>query len=80
MKKGIAKLSLFFLAAGMVFGNASAAVSADEAAAGENGGAQSPAGTIGFVDLEDILGILGAFNLIQILIIEIPARGYSEEP
>ena len=52
MKKGIAKLSLFFLAAGMVFGNASAAVSADEAAAGENGGAQSPAGTIGFVDLE----------------------------
>ena len=52
MKKGIAKLSLFFLAAGMVFGNASAAVSADEAAAGENSGAQSPAGTIGFVDLE----------------------------
>ena len=52
MKKGIAKLSLFFLAAGMVFGNASAAVSADEAAAGENGGAQSLAGTIGFVDLE----------------------------
>ena len=34
MKKGIAKLNLLYLAAGMVFGNASAAVSADEAAAG----------------------------------------------
>ncbi len=51
MKKGIAKLSLFCLAAGMVFGNASAAVSASEAAAGENS-AQSLAGTLGFVDLE----------------------------